>query len=79
MPEAPTELLDTPHGVRLERLITGVGDPVTVFAHGLAGDIATTRPLGSAVLGRRVFFHFRGHGRSDAPPGPWTFDDLPSG
>jgi pimeloyl-ACP methyl ester carboxylesterase len=76
MPEAPTELLDTPHGVRLERLITGVGDPVTVFAHGLAGDIATTRPLGSAVLGRRVFFHFRGHGRSDAPPGPWTFDDL---
>jgi pimeloyl-ACP methyl ester carboxylesterase len=47
-----------------------------VFAHGLAGDIAGTRPLGSAVLGRRVFFQFRGHGRSDAPPGPWTFGDL---
>jgi 3-oxoadipate enol-lactonase len=76
MPEAPTELVETPHGVRLERLVSGIGDPVTVFAHGLAGDIATTRPLGSAVLGRRVFFHFRGHGRSDAPPGPWTFDDL---
>jgi pimeloyl-ACP methyl ester carboxylesterase len=76
MPQAPTELVETPHGVRLERLVSGVGDPVTVFAHGLAADIATTRPLGSAVLGRRVFFHFRGHGRSDAPPGPWTFDDL---
>jgi pimeloyl-ACP methyl ester carboxylesterase len=57
-------------------LVTGVGDPVTVFAHGLAGDIASTRPLGSAVLGRRVFFHFRGHGGSDSPPGPWTFADL---
>jgi pimeloyl-ACP methyl ester carboxylesterase len=57
-------------------LVTGVGDPVTVFAHGLAGDIAGTRPLGSAVLGRRVFFQFRGHGRSDAPPGPWSFADL---
>jgi pimeloyl-ACP methyl ester carboxylesterase len=49
---------------------------VTVFAHGLAGDIAGTRPLGSGVAGRRVFFHFRGHGRSDAPPGPWSFADL---
>jgi pimeloyl-ACP methyl ester carboxylesterase len=47
-----------------------------VFAHGLAGDIAGTRPLGSGVTGRRVFFHFRGHGRSDAPPGPWSFADL---
>jgi pimeloyl-ACP methyl ester carboxylesterase len=57
-------------------LITGVGDPVTVFAHGLASDITGTRPLGSAVAGRRVFFHFRGHGRSDTPPGPWSFADL---
>ncbi|GAB1694726.1 alpha/beta fold hydrolase [Krasilnikovia sp. M28-CT-15] len=71
-----TELVDTPHGVRLEQLVTGAGDPVTVFAHGLAGDIAGTRPLGSAVTGRRVFFHQRGHGRSAAPPGPWTFADL---
>ena len=60
----------------MERLVTGSGDPVTVFAHGLAGDISGTRPLGSAVTGRRVFFHFRGHGRSDAPPGPWSFADL---
>jgi len=76
LPAPPTELVGTPHGVRLEQLVTGVGDPVTVFAHGLAGDIAGTRPLGSAVAGRRVFFQFRGHGRSEAPPGPWTFADL---
>jgi 3-oxoadipate enol-lactonase len=76
LPDPPTEIIETPTGVRLEQLTTGVGEPVTVFAHGLAGDIAGTRPLGSAVTGRRVFFHFRGHGRSDAPPGPWSFADL---
>jgi pimeloyl-ACP methyl ester carboxylesterase len=69
-------LISTPSGVRLEQLTTGAGDPVTVFAHGLGGDIAGTRPLGSAVAGRRVYFHFRGHGRSDAPVGPWSFGDL---
>jgi pimeloyl-ACP methyl ester carboxylesterase len=57
-------------------LITGVGDPTTVFAHGLGNGIAETRPLGSAVEGRKVFFEFRGHGRSGAPPGPWTYADL---
>ncbi|BCJ43148.1 3-oxoadipate enol-lactonase [Actinoplanes ianthinogenes] len=62
----------------MEQLITGAGDPMTVFAHGLAGDITGTRPLGSAVAGRRVFFQFRGHGRSDAPAGPWDFGDLAS-
>ncbi len=76
LPAPPTELITTPDGVRLEQLISGTGDPVTVFAHGLAGDITGTRPLGSAVAGRRVFFQFRGHGRSDAPPGPWSFADL---
>ncbi|WP_326562350.1 alpha/beta fold hydrolase [Micromonospora sp. NBC_01796] len=76
LPEPETELVTTPHGVRLERLVTGAGDPVTVFAHGLGGGIAVTRPLGSAVNGRRVFFQFRGHGRSDAPDGEWTYLDL---
>jgi pimeloyl-ACP methyl ester carboxylesterase len=42
----------------------------------LAGGIAETRPLGSGVSGRRVFFQFRGHGRSSAPPGHWTYLDL---
>lgn len=76
IPEPKTELVGTPHGVRLERLITGAGEPVTVFAHGLGLGISATRPLGSAVAGRRVFFQFRGHGRSDAPPGRWSYADL---
>lgn len=76
LPEPETELVTTPHGVRLERLVTGAGDPVTVFAHGLGSGIATTRPFGSAVTGRRIFFQFRGHGRSDAPPGAWSYLDL---
>ncbi|MEU7903146.1 alpha/beta hydrolase [Actinoplanes sp. NPDC049118] len=76
LPSPPTELIEARPGVRLEQLVTGVGEPVTVFAHGLAGDISGTRPLGSGVTGRRVFFHFVGHGRSDAPPGPWSFADL---
>lgn len=76
LPEPLTELVATPHGVRLERLVTGTGDPVTVFAHGLAAGIAVTRPFGSAVAGRKLFFQFRGHGRSDAPPGPWSYADL---
>jgi 3-oxoadipate enol-lactonase len=76
LPGPATELITLSSGVRVEQLTTGAGDPVTVFAHGLAGDISGTRPLGSAVTGRRVFFHFRGHGRSDVPPGPWSFADL---
>jgi 3-oxoadipate enol-lactonase len=76
LPPAPTELVTTPHGVTIETLPTGHGDPVTVFAHGLGNGIADTRPLGSAVHGRKVFFHFRGHGRSSAPPPPWTYEDL---
>jgi 3-oxoadipate enol-lactonase len=42
----------------------------------MAGSIADTRPLGSAVAGRKVFFQFRGHGRSAAPPVRWTYPDL---
>jgi pimeloyl-ACP methyl ester carboxylesterase len=76
LPEPETQLVATPHGVRLEQLVTGSGEPVTVFAHGLAAGIAVTRPLGSAVAGRKVFLQFRGHGRSDAPPGPWGYGDL---
>lgn len=64
----------------LERLVTGAGNPVTVFVHGLAQSISDTRPFGSGVAGSRVFLHLRGHGRSVAPPadqpGAWTFDGL---
>lgn len=76
LPEPATELVTTPHGVRLERLVSGSGDPATVFAHGFATGISATRPLGSAVNGRKVFFQFRGHGRSDPPTGPITYADL---
>jgi pimeloyl-ACP methyl ester carboxylesterase len=75
-PPPATSLVATPHLVQLEQLVTGAGDPVTVFGHGLAHGIPHTRPLGSAVRGRKVFFQFRGHGQSDSPPGPWGYRDL---
>ncbi len=75
-PTLPTEVVAAPHGVKLERLTTGVGEPVTVFAHGLGHGIAETRPLGSGVRGKRVFFQFRGHGESGSPPGEWDYGDL---
>jgi 3-oxoadipate enol-lactonase len=71
-----TELLRTPAGQALEVLVTGHGEPVTIFAPGLAGGIADTRPLGSGVPGRKAFIQLRGHGRSSAPAGPWTYADL---
>jgi pimeloyl-ACP methyl ester carboxylesterase len=76
LPQPPTRLLRTPSGLDLEYLVTGVGRPVTVFAHGLGGGIADTRPLGSGVPGTRIFLQLRGHGRSGAPPGPWGYADL---
>ena len=48
----------------LEYAVSGQNVPVTVFAHGLTGSIAETRPFGAQVAGTRVFFHFRGHGAS---------------
>ncbi|GIJ48617.1 alpha/beta hydrolase [Virgisporangium aliadipatigenens] len=76
MPTPPTELVATPHGVELEVLDSGSGAPVTVFAHGLGQGITETRPLGSGVIGRKIFPHLRGHGRSGAPGGTWTYADL---
>lgn len=57
-------MLAGPHGP-IEWTQFGMGEPTTVFAHGLAGSIAGTRPFASGVPGRRVFFHFRGHGRRE--------------
>ncbi|MDO5629289.1 MAG: alpha/beta hydrolase [Mobilicoccus sp.] len=71
----PLSRLEGPTG-GIEYLDVGTGAPGTVFAHGLAGSIATTRPFGTGVPGRRTFLHFRGHGGSDAPDGPWTYDAL---
>ena len=63
-------------GGELEILTTGRGRPHTVLAHGLAGSIPTTRPYATAVPGTRTFLHFRGHGRSASPDGPWEYAGL---
>jgi len=68
-------LLAGPDGL-LEFATTGSGLPATVFAHGLAGSIQTTRPFGSGVRGSRTFMHFRGHGGSADPGTPWTYPAL---
>lgn len=45
----------------MRTVVRGQGSPVTVFAHGLGGTIADTRPFGSGVVGTRVFYTARGH------------------
>jgi pimeloyl-ACP methyl ester carboxylesterase len=68
-------LLPTPAGA-VEYVVTGAGIPVTVFAHGLGGSVAETRPLASAVPGTRVFLQFRSHGRSFRPMSAPAYADL---
>lgn len=70
-----TQLLPGPTG-DLEVLTVGRGHPRTVFAHGLAGSIPTTRPYAVRVPGQRTFLHFRGHGRSAAPSEGWDYPTL---
>jgi len=64
----------------LETLVTGSGEPVTLFLHGMASSIRDTRPFGSGVAGSRLFVHLPGHGESPAPPADdaaaWTYDAL---
>lgn len=70
-----TALVPGPQGGSLEVLVTGHGEPSTVFVHGLAGSIATTRPYAGLVEGRRIFMHLAGHGRSTAVA-EWTYAAL---
>lgn len=56
--------------------LVGDGLPVTVFAHGLGGSSAETRSLATRLSGTRVLLTFRGHGRSDAFDGGWSYDAL---
>ena len=70
-----TSLLPTRDGA-IEYLLTGQDGPKTVYGHGLAGSIDTTRPFGTAVRGRGAYLHFRGHGASAAPETPWTYRAL---
>lgn len=60
----------------LARTVLGTGLPVTVFAHGIGGSAAETRPLAARAPGTRVLLDFRGHGDSPALPGGWDYDAL---
>jgi 3-oxoadipate enol-lactonase len=57
-------------------VVLGEGGPVTVFAHGLGGSVAETRPLATRVAGTRVLFDFRGHGESALLEDGWDYDLL---
>lgn len=85
MTRTRSALVPGPHGASIEILLTGAGEPSSLFVHGLAGSIATTRPYAGQVRGRRTFAHLAGHGRSStmlpartaAHPGPdWTYAAL---
>lgn len=71
-PAGPGAPLQDGSGEFIEFITTGSGLPSTVFAHGVDGSIATTRPFGSGVIGSRTFLHFRGYGASAPSRGPWT-------
>lgn len=60
----------------LEYVVYGQGEPVTVFAHGLAGSISEIKPLAMPLSGTRVLFHFRGHGQSAPLTEGWHYDLL---
>ena len=62
-----TDTVAGPHGP-LEILTRGRGEPHTLFVHGLAGSITTTRPYAGVVPGRRTFVHIAGHGASTPAP-----------
>lgn len=71
-----TTLVPGPDG-DLEVLTTGRGEPHTLFVHGLAGSISTTRPYAARVAGTRSFLHLRGHGRSHVPKDEeWGYAEL---
>jgi pimeloyl-ACP methyl ester carboxylesterase len=60
----------------VEFFVYGEGEPVTVFAHGLAGSISETKPLAMPLAGTRVLFNFQGHGNSDSLDVGWDYDLL---
>lgn len=70
-----TRRLDVADGY-LKVVRSGGGSPVTVFAHGIGATVAETRPLGSGVLGSRVFFAFRGHDGSSPMGEGWDYGAL---
>ena len=73
----PAHLTD--EGCRIEYQLSGLeGGPAAVLSHSLGTDRTLWAPQLDA-LGRRfrvVRYDTRGHGASDAPPGPYTIDRL---
>lgn len=81
--DRPADVRSRPDGglylVRLGDIEFGVlghGEPVTLFAHGLGGSIAETRPLATGLSGTRVLMHFRGHGDSAPLADGWDYPLL---
>ncbi|MBA2696824.1 MAG: alpha/beta hydrolase [Actinobacteria bacterium] len=83
-PRVPV-LVPGPGDGQVEILVTGRGEPSSLFVHGLAGSIATTRPYAGAVRGRRTFMHLAGHGRTSPmlrpggagpPASDWSYAAL---
>jgi len=82
MPGRMEGMKQTSNGIDLHYEIHGSRDddsrPWLVFSHSLACSIAMWAPqLAEFARTYRVLaFDTRGHGLSDAPPGPYTFDQL---
>lgn len=61
---------------RLHVEIDGVGEPVTVLAHGLTNSCRELAAFTPWVPGSKVRFCFRGHGHSSTPEAGYGFADL---
>jgi 3-oxoadipate enol-lactonase len=56
-----------PDGTKLAVEVSGQGEPVSVFGHGLTGSRADLRLITQFLPGTKVLFDFRGHGESELP------------
>lgn len=67
------------NGVRIHYLVNGIERaPVLLLLHSLGSNLHMWDPQMPALRTHLhiVRFDIRGHGRSDAPPGPYTLDEL---
>ncbi len=69
----------TANGIGVRYTLNGAATaPIVTFSHSLATDLGMWEPQVPAVAGRyRVLrYDTRGHGGTDAPPGPYTLEML---
>jgi pimeloyl-ACP methyl ester carboxylesterase len=64
--------------VTLHVEVDGVGEPVTVLAHGLTNSCRELAPFSPSLEGTAVRFCFRGHGHSSSPDSGYGFTELAS-